>query len=61
MSSYTPPNHGIGFQGALYDPQFPTMDGYLTLKVAPKASIFGGERDIFHSGRRTVYGLQLNF
>ncbi|HXP91964.1 MAG TPA: MlaD family protein [Candidatus Binatia bacterium] len=61
MSQYTPPKSGIGFQGLIYNPQYPTMDAYGTLHVAPKAAIFGGERDILHSGRRTVFGLQLNF
>jgi ABC-type transporter Mla subunit MlaD len=62
MSQYAPANnHGIGFLGALYDPQHPTLDAYGTLPIVPKVSIFGGERDILHSGRRTVFGLQLNF
>ena len=61
MSQYQPgSNHGVGFAGALYDPQHPTLDAYGTLPIVPKMSIFGGERDILHSGRRTVFGLQLN-
>jgi ABC-type transporter Mla subunit MlaD len=61
MTQYTPPNHRIGFLGYAYDPQFPTLDAYGTLQLSPKTSIFGGERDILHNGRRTVFGLQLNF
>lgn len=62
MSQYTPPrNRGVGFLGELYDPQHPTLDAYGTLPLVEKISIFGGERDILHSGRRTVFGLQLNF
>jgi ABC-type transporter Mla subunit MlaD len=61
MSQYTPTDRGFGFMGYVYDPQHPTIDGYGTFSLNPRASIFGGERDVLHSGRRTVFGLQLNF
>jgi ABC-type transporter Mla subunit MlaD len=62
MSQYTPVSgRGLGFMGYAYDPQHPTIDAYGTLSIVPKVSIFGGERDVLHSGRRTVFGLQLNF
>jgi ABC-type transporter Mla subunit MlaD len=62
VSQYKPVGkHGLGFQGALYDPQHPTFDAYGSIPIFEKVSVFGGERDILHSGRRTVFGLQLNF
>jgi ABC-type transporter Mla subunit MlaD len=62
MSQYMPPsNKGLGFTGYVYDPQHPTIDAYGMLPVSPTVSIFGGERDVLHSGRRTVFGLQLDF
>ncbi|MGB8265560.1 MAG: MlaD family protein [Candidatus Velthaea sp.] len=51
----------FGLDGRLYDPRHPTLDAYATLKAAKGFSIFGGERDVTHTGRRTVLGLQLNF
>jgi ABC-type transporter Mla subunit MlaD len=51
----------LGFEARLYDPQFPTLDAYGNVNVAHGVQLFGGERDITHSGRRTVFGLQLQF
>jgi ABC-type transporter Mla subunit MlaD len=51
----------LGFEARLYDPQFPTLDAYGNLNVAHGVQLFGGERDITHNGRRTVFGLQLQF
>ena len=51
----------IGFEARVYDPAFPTLDAYGNIKVAHGVQLFGGERDITHSGRRTVFGLQLQF
>jgi ABC-type transporter Mla subunit MlaD len=51
----------LGFETRVYDPQFPTVDAYANLKVAPGLQLFGGERDLTHSGRRSVFGLQLQF
>ena len=51
----------IGFEARLYDPQFPTLDAYANINLSRGIQLFGGERDITHSGRRTVFGLQLQF
>jgi ABC-type transporter Mla subunit MlaD len=55
-------NPGIlGFETRIYDPAFPTIDAYGNLNLARGIQLFGGERDILHNGRRTVFGLQLQF
>jgi len=51
----------LSFEGRLYDLRHPTFDALAGFKVAPKTEIFGGERDLLHSGRRTELGLQLQF
>jgi hypothetical protein len=51
----------IGVEARLYDPAFPTLDAYGNINLAKGLQLFGGERDITHSGRRTVFGLQLQF
>ena len=61
LGSYTTPNGGFGIEGRAYDLRHPTLDGYLKIKAAQNFEVFGGERDITHSGRRTVFGLQLQF
>jgi ABC-type transporter Mla subunit MlaD len=55
------PRGGLGLEARAYDLRHPTVDGYATLHAAPGIEIFGGERDVLHSGRRTVFGLQLQF
>lgn len=60
LADYTAHN-GLGFEARAYDLRFPTVDSYLTLHAAPSVDIFGGERDVLHNGRRTVFGLQLQF
>jgi ABC-type transporter Mla subunit MlaD len=52
---------GLGFEGMIYDPRHPTADGYAHLRLGGGLQLFGGERDILHSGRRTVGGLQYQF
>jgi hypothetical protein len=52
---------GLGVEARAYDLRHPTVDGYATLHAAPGIELFGGERDVLHSGRRTVFGLQLQF
>jgi ABC-type transporter Mla subunit MlaD len=52
---------GLGVETRVYDLRHPTVDGYATLHATPDIELFGGERDILHSGRRTVLGLQLQF
>jgi ABC-type transporter Mla subunit MlaD len=51
----------LGFEARLYDPQFPTLDAYGNVNLTKGVQLFGGERDITHNGRRTVFGLQLQF
>jgi ABC-type transporter Mla subunit MlaD len=51
----------LGFETRVYDPQFPTVDAYANVKVAPGLQLFGGERDLSHAARRSVFGLQLQF
>jgi ABC-type transporter Mla subunit MlaD len=61
---YTPSASGYGFglEGLLYDPRHPTLDGYMNVKLGGTGlSIFGGERDITHDDRRTVFGIQQSF
>jgi hypothetical protein len=55
-------NPGLfGVEARLYDLQFPTLDAYGNVNVNKSVQLFGGERDILHNGRRTVFGLQLQF
>jgi len=51
----------VGVEARIYDPAFPTLDAYGNLNLSHGVQLFGGERDITHSGRRTVFGLQLQF
>jgi hypothetical protein len=48
----------FGLETRAYDLRHPTLDTYLNLNTAPKFQIFGGERDVTHVSRRTVFGLQ---
>jgi ABC-type transporter Mla subunit MlaD len=54
-------NGRFGVEARAYDLRHPTLDGYLNLFAAPKFQIFGGERDLNHVDRRTVFGLQFEF
>ena len=55
-------NPGIlGVEARLYNPAFPTLDAYGNINVSKGVQVFGGERDVTHNGRRTVFGLQLQF
>jgi phospholipid/cholesterol/gamma-HCH transport system substrate-binding protein len=51
----------LGLEARFYDLRHPTLDSYLNIKAAKKFQIFGGERDISHAQRRTVFGLQTEF
>jgi ABC-type transporter Mla subunit MlaD len=51
----------LGFEARVYDPAFPTLDAYGNVNLAKGVQVFGGERDLTHTGRRTVFGLQLQF
>jgi hypothetical protein len=59
----TPPAHqkGVGLDARFYDPRRPTGDLYLNVPVGTGIELFGGERDIFHSGRRTAFGFQYTY
>jgi hypothetical protein len=52
---------GIGFEGRIYDLRHPTTDLYANANVFGGLTLFGGERDVFHTGRRTAFGLQYRF
>jgi ABC-type transporter Mla subunit MlaD len=52
---------GLGFEGRFYDPRHPTADAYANLRLGDGLTIFGGERDALRDGRRTAFGLQLQF
>jgi ABC-type transporter Mla subunit MlaD len=52
---------GMGFEARIYDLRHPTTDAYANLGFGNGLTLFGGERDIFHSGRRTTFGLQFQF
>ena len=59
LIQYTP---GIvGLEARVYDLRFPTLDAYGTVNVGKGVQVFGGERDITHAGRRSAFGLQLQF
>jgi len=61
LASYNPGGSAFGLEERLYDPRHPTLDGYATLRLAKGLNLFGGERDVTHTGRRTDFGLRLNF
>jgi ABC-type transporter Mla subunit MlaD len=48
-------------EARFYDVRRPTFDAYAGFKLVPGVELFGGERDALRSGRRTVFGLQLQF
>jgi hypothetical protein len=51
----------FGIETRAYDLRHPTLDQYVNVFVMPKLQIFGGERDLIHTDRRTVFGLQFEF
>jgi hypothetical protein len=51
----------VGFEARAYDLRHPTLDSYLNIFALPKVQVFGGERDLTHVDRRTVFGLQFEF
>jgi len=48
----------FGVEARAYDLRHPTLDAYGNLLLAPKLQLFGGERDVTHQDRRTVFGFQ---
>jgi ABC-type transporter Mla subunit MlaD len=51
----------LGLEARVYDLRFPTADAYGTFDLGHGLQIFGGVRDLTHAGRRTAFGLQLQF
>jgi ABC-type transporter Mla subunit MlaD len=51
----------LGLETRIYDLRFPTVDAYANLKVTHGLQVFGGERDLTHAARHSVFGLQLQF
>lgn len=58
--SQYPNGKGFGLQGLIYNPRYPTLDAYARYGLGKGLTIFGGERDIFHAGRRTTFGFQFD-
>ncbi len=54
-------SRGLGLEGRLYDPRHPTADAYVNYSFGSGLLLFGGERDVLHTGRRTTFGLQYQF
>ncbi len=51
----------FGVEGRLYDPRHPTLDMYGNFNLARGLQLFVGQRDLNHSDRRTVFGVQAQF
>jgi ABC-type transporter Mla subunit MlaD len=51
-------NRSFSLETRAYDLRHPTLDEYINLILAPKFQLFGGERDLTHTSRRTTFGLQ---
>ncbi|MBV8600707.1 MAG: MCE family protein [Candidatus Eremiobacteraeota bacterium] len=51
----------FGLEARAYGMPGAYLDGYLHLRPMRNVDLFGGERDILHNTRRTVYGVQLDF
>ena len=52
---------GFGFEARVYDLRHPTTDVYANFRLGNGLTLFGGERDALHTGRRTTFGLQYQF
>ncbi len=51
----------LGLEARVYDPRRATADAYANFEIIKGLTLFGGERDIFRSGRRTTAGVQVQF
>jgi hypothetical protein len=61
-AAYSPAlSRGLGFDALIYDPRHPTADAYANYGLGNGLTLFGGERDALHTGRRTAFGLQYQF
>ena len=56
-----PLGHGLGFDSELYGLQHPSYDQLVTYGLSKQIELFGGERDILHSGRRSTFGMLLRY
>ena len=52
---------GFGLEARIYDLRHPTTDMYANFGLGQGLTLFGGERDMLHTGRRTTFGLQYQF
>jgi phospholipid/cholesterol/gamma-HCH transport system substrate-binding protein len=48
----------LGFESAIYDPRWPTLDLYGKVTPIKHLQLFSGERDVLHASRRFTYGVQ---
>lgn len=60
LGQYTP-LHGLGFETRIYGLNYPMIDLYGNLHLAPSASLFFGQRDVTHASRRNTFGFQYQF
>jgi ABC-type transporter Mla subunit MlaD len=55
------PIHGLGFETRIYGLNYPMIDLYGNLHLAPGAELFFGQRDVNHASRRNTFGFQYQF
>lgn len=55
------PLHGLGFETRIYGLNYPMIDLYGNLHLAPSAELFFGQRDVTHASRRNTFGFQYQF
>ncbi|MBV9233902.1 MAG: MCE family protein [Candidatus Eremiobacteraeota bacterium] len=55
------PLHGLGAETRIYGLNYPMIDLYGNLHIAPGTQLFFGQRDITHASRRTTFGFQYQF
>jgi len=60
LGQYTP-LHGLGFETRIYGLNYPMVDLYGNLHLAPSAELFFGQRDVTHAARRNTFGFQYQF
>ncbi len=60
LAQYAPPR-GFGAETRIYGLNYPMIDLYGNLHVAPGTQLFFGQRDITHASRRTTFGFQYQF
>jgi len=55
------PARGFGAETRIYGLNYPMIDLYGNLHIAPGTQLFFGQRDITHASRRTTFGFQYQF